>query len=565
MCKTRKIIAFLLALIIALPTISLSASKQNAYAADVGSEITKITVVKGKDINDIKYDGRNVLHSSAWWYDEDGNKNPAFCVDPNKAGPGEYFAGKYDLNVAGAETNEKMAAIINNSIPYKTYQELGVNSEEEAYAATKAAIWCVIGVSKYTDRDKWNAPGKPHVTALFNKLVDLALNNPPPVQPAVYGPIKVDEKPVEEGNYFVQRFQVKESSNSGKKITKFKVELTGDYPDGTIITDEEGIEKTQFKDDETFAIRIPKTSVPANGNAEANVKISATMFSNVILIGKPMHGLDGKVQDMEIAIPNQPIIITTKMVVGDDPGTPTPPTDKLGDGKLKVIKLDARDNATPLAGVTFDCYNSQGQLIDTGTTDDSGVWEPNIPGEGTYTIIERSSGNSYQLTEPTSLVITVPKDQTATATFRDYPDQTVIIEKEDSETGEPIPGVQYEIVQIDGKGAWRATGKTDAAGKITWEDVPDGTYFVREVSTVDGYILDQTPQYVTVRNGQAPSLKFLNSKFPGLTITKIDQQTGEVVTDPATFKVEQVDGSYYNHSNNRKWCCYTEESACRYL
>lgn len=535
MCKTRRIIAFLLAMLIAIPTISLSTVR----AAEEGSDITKITVVKGKDINDIKYDGRNVLHSSAWWYDEEGNKNPAFCVDPNKAGPGEYFAGKYDLNVAGAETNEKIAAIINNSIPYKTYQELGVNSEEEAYAATKAAIWCVIGVSQYTDRGKWNAPDKPQVTALFNKLVDLALNNPEPVKAAVYGTIKVDEEPVEEENYFVQRFQVQETSNSGKKITKYKVELTGDYPVGTIITGEDGIEKTQFKGDETFAIRIPKTSVPVGGSVEANVKISANLYSNVILIGKPLNGLDGKVQDMEIGMPNQPITINAKMVIGvpDIPGNP-------GDGKLKVIKLDATDNATPLAGVTFDCYNAQGHLIDTGTTDESGIWESNITESGTYTVVERSTNNRYQLTEPTTLVITVEPDQTATATFRDYPPHIVVTEKEDAETGEPIPGVQYEIMQIDGKGSWRATGKTDAEGKITWEDVPDGTYLVREVSTVEGYILDQTPQYVTVRNGQAAGLKFLNSKFPGLTITKIDQQTGEVITDPATFNVEQVDGSY---------------------
>ena len=535
MCKTRRIIAFLLAMLIAIPTISLSTVR----AAEEGSDITKITVVKGKDINDIKYDGRNVLHSSAWWYDKEGNKNPAFCVDPNKAGPGEYFAGKYDLNVAGAETNEKIAAIINNSIPYKTYQELGVNSEEEAYAATKAAIWCVIGVSQYTDRGKWNAPDKPQVTALFNKLVDLALNNPEPVKAAVYGTIKVDEEPVEEGNYFVQRFQVKETSDSGKKITKYKVELTGDYPVGTIITGEDGIEKTQFKGDETFAIRIPKTSVPVGGSVEANVKISANLYSNVILIGKPLNGLDGKVQDMEIGMPNQPITINAKMVIGK-----STETDEPGDGKLKVIKLDATDNATPLAGVTFDCYNAQGHLIDTGTTDESGIWEPNITESGTYTVVERSTNNRYQLTEPTTLVITVEPDQTATATFRDYPPHIVVTEKEDAETGEPIPGVQYEIMQIDGKGAWRATGKTDADGKIIWEDVPDGTYLVREVSTVEGYILDQTPQYVTVRNGQAAGLKFLNSKFPGLTITKIDQQTGEVVTDPATFKVEQVDGSY---------------------
>ena len=86
MCKTRKIIAFLLALIIALPTIFVP----TVYAANDGSDITKITVVKGRDINNMLYGGKKVLHSSAWWYDSEGNKNPAFCVDPKKAGPDVY-------------------------------------------------------------------------------------------------------------------------------------------------------------------------------------------------------------------------------------------------------------------------------------------------------------------------------------------------------------------------------------------------------------------------------------------------------------------------------------------
>lgn len=152
--KTMKKFVSLLLVFVMLIT-ALTIVPLNTQAAD-GSAVKRITVVKGKDINDIQYHGNNVLHSSAWWIDEDGTKYPAFCVDPNKAGPGEIAAGQYDLNISGAETNEKIAAILNNSIPYKTYQELGVSSEEEAYAATKAAIWCVIGVSSYTNQNLWN-------------------------------------------------------------------------------------------------------------------------------------------------------------------------------------------------------------------------------------------------------------------------------------------------------------------------------------------------------------------------------------------------------------------------
>lgn len=222
-----------------------------------------------------------------------------------------------------------------------------------------------------------------------------------------------------------------ETSNSGKSVQKYTVKLTGDYPKGTKITDEGGAEKNSFKGDEFFAIRIPKSAVPANGNVEANVEITATLFSNVILIGKPLNGLDSKVQDMEIAMPYQNVVIKTKMEIGNKDDTSDPPAS----GKLTVIKLDARDNATPLAGVTFDCYNSNGQLVDTGTTDKSGKWIPKISKAGTYTVIERSTNNKYQLTEPTTLVITVPTDNDVTATFRDFPSQTVTMEKEDAVTG----------------------------------------------------------------------------------------------------------------------------------
>lgn len=53
-CKQEESL-LLLAMLIAIPTIFLSTVR----AAEEGSDITKITVVKeGKDINDIKYDGR---------------------------------------------------------------------------------------------------------------------------------------------------------------------------------------------------------------------------------------------------------------------------------------------------------------------------------------------------------------------------------------------------------------------------------------------------------------------------------------------------------------------------
>ena len=140
-----------------------------------------------------------------------------------------------DLNGLVQKQNEKVAAIINNSIHIKRISELGKTKKKKLNANKGSHLvrdWYQIIQIKINGLH----PDNPNVKKLFDKLVDLALNNPEPVKAAVYGTIKVDEEPVEEENYFVQRCQVQETSNSGKKITKYKVELTGDYPVGTIIT-----------------------------------------------------------------------------------------------------------------------------------------------------------------------------------------------------------------------------------------------------------------------------------------------------------------------------------------
>ena len=221
-------------------------------------------------------------------------------------------------------------------------------------------------------------------------------------------------------------------------------------------------------------------------------------------------------------------------------GTPPPPPP----GDWTIYKLDAK-TGEPLPGVTFDIYNNAGQLIDSGTTGADGIYVPKVKeSDVAYTVIERTTNPDYQLTEPTTQIVFVEGNKVTTTYFRDFQKQIVEGHKVDAITGIGIPGVQFQITQVDGKGAWKAVTTTGSDGKFSWADVPDGTYTVHEVSTVSGYILDPTPQVVTVRNGMAPSLKFINSKFPGITITKLDKQTGEVVTKPATFHIEQIDGAY---------------------
>ena len=228
--------------------------------------------------------------------------------------------------------------------------------------------------------------------------------------------------------------------------------------------------------------------------------------------------------------------------------TPTPPPASTGDG-ITIYKYSTNTTGggarIPLQGVTFELINSTGQSLGTKATDASGTvsWAP-LP-LGTYHIYERSNnGLPYQLTPPTYQNVTLTEEQPhGIATFYNDPTQIVTVTKEDAVTGGKIKGVEMELHQIDGNGAFVTVTETDTQGQAIFKNIPDGTYSVREVSTVEPYILDSTPQTVVVKNGQAPSLKFLNSRYPTLSIQKRDADSGEIVTAPATFHIEQKDGT----------------------
>ena len=60
----------------------------------------------------------------------------------------------------------------------------------------------------------------------------------------------------------------------------------------------------------------------------------------------------------------------------------------------------------------------------------------------------------------------------------------------DAETKQPLAGVVYRLFDADGNKV--ADGTTDATGKVTFSGLRLGKYAYQEISTVDGYVLDET-------------------------------------------------------------------------
>jgi len=538
-----------------------------------------------------------------WTNPATGQVYQAYCVNAAYSGYGDipdyditimefsdavqFSQGKSNGNGHAAGDNARNSGIsykqalwgaVTHGYPTRTAEQVlggsaasyGVNQatlDYAAYVATKFAIWAIVH-NNY-DINSWNTfsgISYPQAlkTATLNaqkEIYNYALSFQGVVFPEITLSAGSPELKRENGVYEVIYTIGGQDIVPDTDMYLRMDESYSPFSDGMIIMDMSGNPFTMGSDTSAPQYIIPsgttgfKVTVPIPAEETYNKTYSLMLFAQTavktLVFGK---AIASNIQDYILAgngYANPYAAFEIESTDDNEMPTETPPpggteipNETSKSGTIKVIKIDARDNATPLEGATFDLYNSQGQLVDTGTTNSSGIWIPTATAIGTYTIVERSTNTSYQLTEPTTLVILVEENRETTATFRNFPKQDVSVYKEDAITGEPIQGVQYEIYQIDGKGAWRAVAQTDSKGRIVFEGVPDGTYLVREVSTVGDYILDPTPQYVTVRNGQAPSLKFLNSKHPSLNIVKLDRQTGSTISNPATFLVEQINGSY---------------------
>ena len=437
--------------------------------------------------------------------------------------------------------------------------------EYAAYLASKMALWSLIHKS-YSNVADWTAnPGaSAYPTALRTATMNAMIKIRNKALSHTSQPIKAVTltitTPTKDGAYQIATATVGGDILPGRS-NYLSVVGEAVFPSTIKVTGMNGSEYTKTADGNQYFIPNGVTQfkiiVPDAATAQTyTFAFLAATGNKTLLYGKVPNDA---VQNYVLAgIGYQGQQATFETEVGDDPTptptppastpTPTPPPDPTGDG-ITIYKYSTSTTESgvriPLQGVTFELINSLGQSLGTKATDTSGTvnWSP-LP-LGNYHIYERSNnGLPYQLTPPTYQNVTLTVEQPhGIVTFYNDPTQTVTVIKEDSVTGDKIKGVEMELRQIDGNGNFVSVAETDVQGRAVFNNIPDGTYSVREVSTVEPYILDSTLQTVVVKNGQAPSLKFLNSKYPTLTIQKRDADTDEVVTAPATFHVEQKDGA----------------------
>ena len=199
-------------------------------------------------------------------------------------------------------------------------------------------------------------------------------------------------------------------------------------------------------------------------------------------------------------------------------------------GQLIIHKLSGDDKKTPLEGVQFKITYSDGSFVDadSGQLSSNGLYWTNSEGQiilsgltGTVVVTEVESVPGYTIDPNTqSQTVVINPNDTQELYFYNNPIGGIeVIKVNASKTSERIPDTTFEIRRMDD--ALVDTITTDKNGRA-YLPLEDGSYYAIEVEANPDFVLDDTPHYFEVKNGEVTTLRIKNEANSGILIHKVD-------------------------------------------
>ena len=410
---------------------------------------------------------------------------PAYCVNPTTAGvpqtvaPGEsikYIADSY-------ATDPKAVGIVSNGYPNRGLAALKLENKQQAYYATKIALWCYLlpnwDISRVTVNPSltgleleraqkilaatkdiynrgiwWNSIPQASITATPDKEYAYIVN-------------------VNGQSYKQQVFTV--SSESWVCDYDINVSFTSpdDVPNGTRIVDMNNNDITAVRTTYTgggyegqFKVLYPADSV-AGENGSVQLSFSAKVYKYAVLYAicaeKDKYGnLQNYMCDTD---PTTAMKLSAYSKFADAPDTELPDT-------ALIIKKVETGTQEPLAGAVFEVKDPDGAVMGSFSTDQNGQVIIPCMKSGQYVVTETTPPKNYLLSKTPTKTVQVVFGTVATVTFENEPFGMLRVEKIDADSGATLQGALVQIKNI-ADGTVR-TGTTSTGGAVTFNNLTPG-------------------------------------------------------------------------------------------
>ena len=238
-------------------------------------------------------------------------------------------------------------------------------------------------------------------------------------------------------------------------------------------------------------------------------------------------------------------------------------------GNLVIEKWGRNGTKTvPLEGVKFEIKYADGRYVDDGggTLSSKGIYYSDSTGKitlsgvtGTVIATELESVSGYTI-DPDSQSQTVTINPNDTQTLRFYNNAVggvEIIKVSSADKTKRIPNTTFEIRRVsdDALVDTVTTGKTGSVF-VTLED---DSYYAVETESAEGFKLDNTPHYFTVKDGSCPPLTVTNAPLSGILLHKISTADGKGIPGVSFILYDSGHNPIDQQTTDDRGCAWFED------
>lgn len=473
-----------------------------------GLEIPKVHLMKiGEANNHLKYyrEDRGIytyIKCSIVGYYNNNQFYPAYCM--NRDLPGAE-TNEYDVNIKEILKNNEVWRAIKNGYPYKTYQEMGLTSEYDAFCVTKMAVYCILGQANldYFIADENDIIGQNMLKVLKN-LIEIGKNGTETMQENYLRLEKIGDL-TKENNYYIQKYKI-------ESIVDSKEDYNITLKNNSNIS-------IQKMDNKNFKVLIPENII--SNDIELVFEIEKNIKNYPIFYGETQ--ISG-MQDYVITADTYSFIRENfKSII------------KTNNSRIEILKLD-KETKLPISNTKFGLFNYTGNLIHEGTTDENGkVIFQNLY-KGLYKVKEITSNENYVLNN-NEYEINLEYDEIKKLEIEnEHKKGNVKILKFDKDNNKiTLGGIEFELYNNSNE----LIGKyiTDLNGEIKIDKLNIGKYYLREIKPKNGYEKLEDIEF-EVKYNETVYLEIGNEKTKGkVKVIKVDKDNNEIKLEGVEFVV----------------------------